>query len=145
MGSRKPRPVQMGEEGNVSLGRINDTMLFPRRNPGSEVVALKDMNTFYFDHRSRMKSHMIPLEERVKGFQEVITSPSKEEAVTEAQRCFICGSCTECGNCYIFCPEVAIKRDPDGYGYIADMEYCKGCGICVNECPRGAMRMKFME
>jgi len=134
-----------GERGNVSLGRINGTMLFPRRNPGSEVVVLKDINTFYFDHRSRTKSHMIPLEERVKGFQEVVVSPSKEEAVTEAQRCFLCGSCTECGNCYIFCPECAIKSDPGGYGYIADMDYCKGCGICVNECPRGAMRMKFME
>jgi len=134
-----------GERGNVSLGRINGTMLFPRRNPASEVVALKDMNTFYFDHRSRTNSQRIPPKEGLKGFQEVIASPSKEEAVTEAQRCFICGSCTECGNCYIFCPECAIKSDPGGYGYIADMEYCKGCGICVNECPRGAMRMKFME
>jgi len=134
-----------GERGNVSLGRINGTMLFPRRNPASEVVALKDMNSFYFDHRSRMNPRRITPKRALKGFQEVIVSPSKEEAVTEAQRCFICGSCTECGNCYIFCPECAIKSDPGGYGYIADMEYCKGCGICVNECPRGAMRMEFME
>ncbi|GAG32451.1 unnamed protein product, partial [marine sediment metagenome] len=42
-------------------------------------------------------------------------------------------------------PESAIKTDPEGYGYIPDMDYCKGCGICVNECPRGAMEMKFME
>lgn len=134
-----------GERGNVSFGRINGTMLFPRRNPGSGVIAFKDMNTFYFDHRSRIKPQRIPLEERLKGFQEVIASPSKDEAVTEAQRCFMCGSCTECGNCYIFCPECAIRRDPDGYGYIADMDYCKGCGICVYECPRGAMTMEVME
>ena len=134
-----------GERGNVSFGRINSTMLFPRKNPGSEVIALKDMNTFYFDHRSRMKPQRIPLEKRLKGFQEVIASSSRDEAVTEAQRCFICGSCTECGNCYIFCPECAIKSDPGGYGYIADMDYCKGCGICVYECPRGAMTMEVME
>ncbi|MCK5725100.1 MAG: 4Fe-4S binding protein, partial [Gammaproteobacteria bacterium] len=24
-------------------------------------------------------------------------------------------------------------------------DYCKGCGICVQECPRGAMKMEFME
>jgi Pyruvate/2-oxoacid:ferredoxin oxidoreductase delta subunit len=134
-----------GEKGNVSLGRIKGTMLFPRRNPDPEVIAFKDMNTFYFDHRSRMKPKRIPLEGRLQGFQEVIASPSQEEAVTEAQRCFICGSCTECGNCYIFCPECAIKSDPDGYGYVADMDYCKGCGICVYECPRGAMTMEVME
>jgi NADPH-dependent glutamate synthase beta subunit-like oxidoreductase/Pyruvate/2-oxoacid:ferredoxin oxidoreductase delta subunit len=134
-----------GEKGNVSLGRINGTTLFPRRNPSSEVIAFKDMNTFYFDHRSKMKLQRISAEERLRGFQEVIASPSKDEAVTEAQRCFICGSCTECGNCYIFCPECAIKSDPHGYGYIADMDYCKGCGICVYECPRGAMTMELME
>jgi Pyruvate/2-oxoacid:ferredoxin oxidoreductase delta subunit len=25
------------------------------------------------------------------------------------------------------------------------MDYCKGCGICVYECPRGAMKMQYME
>jgi NADPH-dependent glutamate synthase beta subunit-like oxidoreductase/Pyruvate/2-oxoacid:ferredoxin oxidoreductase delta subunit len=134
-----------GEKGNVSLGRLNGTALFLRRNPNSEVIEYKDMNTFYFDHRPRMTIQRVSIERRLMGFQEVIESPSQHEAVSEALRCFNCGSCTECGNCYIFCPECAIKRDPGGYGYLADMDYCKGCGICVNECPRGAMKMKFME
>jgi len=134
-----------GEKGNVSFGRLYGTALFPRRNPGSEVIDYEDMKAFYFDHRPRLKIQRVPVEERLKGFKEVINAPSQEEAVFEALRCFNCGSCTECGNCYIFCPECAIKRDPGGYGYIADMEYCKGCGVCVNECPRGAMEMKFME
>jgi len=75
-----------------------------------------------------MKRNKIAIEERLKGFQEVIESPSQDEAISEAQRCFNCGSCTECGNCYIFCPDNAIKVDPGDYGYIADMDYCKGCG-----------------
>jgi Pyruvate/2-oxoacid:ferredoxin oxidoreductase delta subunit len=134
-----------GEQGNVSIGRMQGTMPFPRRNQDSEVVGLKDMNTFYFDHRPRLRTHRIPVQERLQDFQEVIASPPQDEVVAEAQRCFICGSCTECGNCYIFCPECAIKADPGGYGYIADMEYCKGCGICINECPRGALKMEVME
>ena len=24
-------------------------------------------------------------------------------------------------------------------GYTVDLAHCKGCGICVEECPRGAM------
>jgi len=134
-----------GDKGNISVGRMKETTLFLRRNPSLEVVDYKDMNPFYFDHRPRIKIGRIPAKERLNGFQEVITSPSEEEAVSEARRCFICGSCTECGNCYIFCPDSAIKTDPEGYGYISDMDYCKGCGICVIECPRGAMKMKFME
>jgi NADPH-dependent glutamate synthase beta subunit-like oxidoreductase/Pyruvate/2-oxoacid:ferredoxin oxidoreductase delta subunit len=134
-----------GEKGMISIGRMRGTALFKRRNPSPDVAEYKGLNAFYFDHRPRMKIHAIPLEKRVTGFQEVIESPSQQEAVSEAARCFNCGSCTECGNCYIFCPECAIKRDPGGYGYYADMDYCKGCGICVYECPRGAMKMKYME
>jgi NADPH-dependent glutamate synthase beta subunit-like oxidoreductase/Pyruvate/2-oxoacid:ferredoxin oxidoreductase delta subunit len=140
-----PDRFRWGENGNVSMGLINGTALFPRRNQSPEVIYYKNMNTFYFDHRPRLEIERVPAEERLKGFQEVIASPSRDEAVTEAKRCFMCGSCTECGNCYIFCPECAIKSDPDGYGYIADMDYCKGCGICVYECPRGAIIMEVME
>jgi NADPH-dependent glutamate synthase beta subunit-like oxidoreductase len=134
-----------GERGTISIGRMKGTALFKRRNPSSDVTEYEGLNTFYFDPRPRMKIHTIPLKKRVTGFQEVVESPSEEEAVSEAARCFNCGSCTECGNCYIFCPECAIKRDPGGYGYYADMDYCKGCGICVYECPRGAMKMQYME
>jgi len=134
-----------GAKGNVSVGRIQGATQFVRRNPTSEIIDYTGLNPFYFDHRQSIKRNKIAVEERLKGFQEVIKTPSQEEAVSEAQRCFNCGSCTECGNCYIFCPDNAIKKDPGGYGYIADMDYCKGCGVCVNECPRGAMKMEFME
>jgi len=33
-----------------------------------------------------------------------------------------------------------IFRD-DG-GYRIDPQYCKGCGMCVAECPRGVMAMQ---
>ncbi len=134
-----------GDSGNISLARLKGTSLFCRRNPTVDVIDYRDMNPFYFDNRPRVKIRRVPSKERLKGFQEVIESPSQEEVVSEARRCFNCGSCTECGNCHIFCPENSIRRDPDGYGYVADMDYCKGCGICINECPRGAMIMKFME
>jgi len=134
-----------GDSGNISLARLKGTSLFCRRNPTVDIIDYRDMNPFYFDNRPRMKIRRVPSKERLKGFQEVIESPSQEEVVSEARRCFNCGSCTECGNCHIFCPENSIRRDPDGYGYVADMDYCKGCGICINECPRGAMIMKFME
>ncbi len=57
----------------------------------------------------------------------------------EAERCFSCGRCTNCDSCLVFCPDGVIFRD--GIGYRIDQEYCKGCGICVAECPRRAMTM----
>jgi pyruvate ferredoxin oxidoreductase delta subunit len=41
--------------------------------------------------------------------------------------------CIKCGMCAMFCPEGCIGPNEEGY-YEADMFYCKGCGICANEC-----------
>jgi 2-oxoacid:acceptor oxidoreductase gamma subunit (pyruvate/2-ketoisovalerate family) len=65
----------------------------------------------------------------------------------EAARCFSCGDCTSCDTCLVYCPEGIIRRGRRGPGdsdsplYALDLEYCKGCGICVTECPRSAMEM----
>jgi len=41
--------------------------------------------------------------------------------------------CIKCGVCYIFCPDMAVARRADGF-FEADLDYCKGCGICAREC-----------
>ena len=57
----------------------------------------------------------------------------------EAHRCFSCGECTKCDTCLVFCPEGIIRRKDAAYE--VDYSYCKGCGICVKECPRKGMEM----
>ncbi|MEM1508464.1 MAG: 4Fe-4S dicluster-binding protein [Thermofilaceae archaeon] len=42
--------------------------------------------------------------------------------------------CLKCLVCWLYCPEAAIIRDGDDSVEV-DYEYCKGCGICANECP----------
>lgn len=48
--------------------------------------------------------------------------------------------CIRCGVCYIFCPDMAIVNDEEGF-FEADLYYCKGCGICAQECPTGCISM----
>ena len=62
-----------------------------------------------------------------------------ERALAESERCFSCGTCVFCDNCVNYCPDLAVKRAGDGYVVLAD--YCKGCGLCVKECPTGSMKM----
>ena len=47
--------------------------------------------------------------------------------------------CTMCNFCWFYCPEGCIYRKEDRMDF--DMDYCKGCGICANECPAEAIKM----
>lgn len=43
-----------------------------------------------------------------------------------------------CFLCWLYCPEVVIKK---AIPIEIDLTYCKGCGICAEECPAGAITM----
>ncbi|MCX5816205.1 MAG: 2-oxoacid:acceptor oxidoreductase family protein [Proteobacteria bacterium] len=55
---------------------------------------------------------------------------------------FLYEKCNLCGNCYMFCPDIAIIPDSDRSSFIIRDEFCKGCGICIEECPKKAMEWK---
>ena len=53
-----------------------------------------------------------------------------------------CGNCFGCDNCFGVCPDNAVLKIGTGHGYAIDYDYCKGCGLCVAECPAGAIEMR---
>ncbi len=104
------------------------------------VVDVSRLNRAYLRPTPRPSiSHLDP-QARVRSFAEVVEGWELAEAVREARRCLACGTCNECSNCLLFCPDVAIRR-ADG-GFLVDREHCKGCGVCVEECPRGALVLR---
>lgn len=108
----------------------------------NKVAGYEDLNKAYFNRQSRVKKEKLEITKRQKSFDEVCKTLGTEAVATEAERCFHCGVCTLCDNCLKFCPDVSVIKRADGTGYDIDLDYCKGCGVCVNECPRSAM---FME
>jgi 2-oxoacid:acceptor oxidoreductase delta subunit (pyruvate/2-ketoisovalerate family) len=48
--------------------------------------------------------------------------------------------CIKCGICSLFCPEFCISQQKDGY-FRSNPYYCKGCGICAQECWTQAIKM----
>ncbi len=105
-----------------------------------KVVRFENLNTDYFEPVQRANMPKLPRRQRLGGFGEVNIGLPEDEAILEAQRCFVCGMCTLCENCYIYCPETGVRLRLDGH-YQINYDYCKGCGICVEECPRCAMTM----
>jgi 2-oxoisovalerate ferredoxin oxidoreductase delta subunit len=49
--------------------------------------------------------------------------------------------CTLCLQCVMFCPDGAIRWRPELGKIEIDLSFCKGCGICANECPAKAIKM----
>ncbi len=136
------RLARWGEKGGLSMayyfsGRQDELPL--------EVVKFNDLNIAYFQHQSRSPKEKLPAQERIYNFAEVNLGLNQDKALMEAKRCFNCGVCNLCHNCYLFCPDLAISARPDKQGYEINLEYCKGCCICVAECPRGAISVEVKK
>ncbi len=107
------------------------------------VVGLANIATYYYPKQPRAAEAHRSVAERLASGAEVQLGLELEQALAETERCFSCGLCITCDNCLHYCPDLAIQRvdAADGGGYIVLTDYCKGCGICVKECPTGSMTM----
>jgi NADPH-dependent glutamate synthase beta subunit-like oxidoreductase len=114
--------------------------LEPRKIAIDVIVDLNRMNMTYFPHFPRVKQDMLNPTSRKKTQDEVILAFTEEQAVEEAGRCFSCGTCNACDNCYLVCPEPCIVRSDRSNGlYKILVDYCKGCRVCIEECPTGCL------
>jgi NADPH-dependent glutamate synthase beta subunit-like oxidoreductase len=106
----------------------------------AQAVPFSAINTFYYPASPRAEAGRLAPGERLKDYAEVQRGLDSGEALAEAERCFSCGNCIYCDNCFHHCPDMAVRRVSGGYAIAED--YCKGCGLCVEECPTGSMVMQ---
>jgi 2-oxoacid:acceptor oxidoreductase delta subunit (pyruvate/2-ketoisovalerate family) len=135
-GTGQVEALRWGGTGQVSMSRARGDDPVRRTNPTDDVVDVEALQLAHFRHEPRQ-------EEGWRGevdFGEVNLGIDLEQAMAEAHRCFNCGVCNDCELCLILCPDVAITRR-EGGGFDIDLNYCKGCGVCAAECPRGAIVM----
>ncbi|HUK57005.1 MAG TPA: NAD(P)-binding protein [Nitrospiria bacterium] len=105
------------------------------------VATFDKLNTWYYTDAERSKQPVLEAARRRSTFDEVAGGLDPESALLEARRCLSCGNCFECDNCYGVCPDNAVIKLGPGKRFAFNYDYCKGCGICVKECPCGAIEM----
>lgn len=49
--------------------------------------------------------------------------------------------CVFCGNCGKHCPADIVSVEKEKRSVSFDWDYCKGCGICANVCPKQCITM----
>ena len=108
--------------------------------PKHEAATFDKMNTWYYADAPKTVRPQLDLVRRQTTFEEVVAGLDETNALFEARRCMSCGNCFECDNCYGVCPDNAVIKLGSGQRYDFNYDYCKGCGICVAECPCGAIK-----
>jgi 2-oxoacid:acceptor oxidoreductase delta subunit (pyruvate/2-ketoisovalerate family) len=109
--------------------------------PKHELATYEKLNPWYYADAPQTMRPILDLLRRQSTFDEVQGSLDESNALFEARRCMSCGNCFECDNCYGVCPDNAVIKRGPGKRFAFNYDYCKGCGICVAECPCGAIKM----
>ena len=109
--------------------------------PKHDLASFDKMNPWYYSDAPKTLRPTLDVARRTSTFEEVVTGLEESNALFEARRCLSCGNCFECDNCYGVCPDNAVIKLGPGERFAFNYDYCKGCGVCVSECPCGAIAM----
>ncbi len=124
------------------LAQLPEAVRAAAPTPRHEPAGFDVLNTWYFADAPATEAPRLDAIRRQSSFEEVQQGLDPDNALFEARRCLSCGNCFECDNCYAVCPDNAVIKLAPGERYEIDYDYCKGCGLCAEECPCGAIRME---
>jgi len=106
-----------------------------------QLATPEHLNTWYYADAPHSVRPRLEAARRTSTFDEVVGGLDESTALFEARRCMSCGNCFQCDNCFGVCPDNAVMKVDEAHGYRFDYDFCKGCGLCVQECPCGAIEM----
>jgi 2-oxoacid:acceptor oxidoreductase delta subunit (pyruvate/2-ketoisovalerate family) len=109
--------------------------------PKHEVAEFDKLNSWYYADAPKTVRPTLDMARRRSTFEEVTKGLDETNALYEARRCLSCGNCFECDNCYGVCPDNAVIKLGPGKRFEFNYDFCKGCGVCAQECPCGAIAM----
>jgi NADPH-dependent glutamate synthase beta subunit-like oxidoreductase len=109
--------------------------------PKHELADFDKLNTWYYTDADPTLQPTLDTVRRQTTFEEVVGGLDAGTALFEARRCLSCGNCFECDTCFGICPDNAIIKLGPGKRFEVNLDFCKGCAMCAEECPCGAIQM----
>jgi NADPH-dependent glutamate synthase beta subunit-like oxidoreductase len=122
---------------NIDTWLRGEEWVHPHR---PELATFERLNPWYYSDADKSVRPRLDAARRADTFDEVVQGLDPETALFEARRCLSCGNCFNCDNCFGVCPDNAVIKKDDGT-YEINLDFCKGCGLCVAECPSGSIDM----
>lgn len=99
----------------------------------------------YYSDQKRAEREVLSPEERLQNpDREMDLGIGREEALEEVNRCFSCGKCFGCENCWMYCQNGCFtKVDEVSPGVYMELNtaLCDGCKKCAEQCPCGYLSM----
>lgn len=85
-------------------------------------------------------ARLTPVERLGQPLAEVSLGITEAQFLAESSRCFSCGSCFGCEQCWMYCMPLCFEKlgepAPGSYFSLA-LDPCRDCGKCIDVCPCG--------
>lgn len=132
--------IAAGKKAAISINRYLKGQSLKENGEGEEVVSVERVlkEKGFVEQKARVEISALPIEKRRSTFREIEKVLEEKEAIQEAKRCLACSCGLGCGICEKVCIYSAIERVGGGYRI---NDKCDGCGLCVEICPKGNIRM----
>lgn len=113
----------------------------PQAAPVRAPILSDKIKLNWYPGKIRGTRTVLSAEERLaKPMDEVDLGMAAEAALEETTRCFSCGLCFDCENCWMYCQSGCFKKKTSvelGTYFEISLSTCDGCKKCAEECPCG--------
>jgi ferredoxin len=112
---------------------------------GSAPIDADRVNFDFKESRLPVKPSRLSTDEAVRtATAELTATITEDEFLAEIDRCFSCGLCMGCQQCWMYCTVMSFTEVPKpqaGRYYTLTLDACEECGKCIEVCPCGYLEV----